>query len=210
MQRFGLVVASPPLITPIDVDGAKAHSRILGRDNQDDYILDTIKEATDFLENETLLTLCSTGYSMTMDRFPTYFGTKLYPYDFVNSTFSLPRNPVTGISSIQYMDVLGVVQTLNPSQYQLGLSRWPARVVPVQGQVWPFTNYFTIESVSINFTAGYSSVNAIPARYKRAVKYLFAHFYENREPIAEKGQTEIPVTLQRIINSMRYAGFTQW
>ena len=210
-MRYGLRTSVAAILLPITVAQAKAHSRILGRDSEDAEIEEIIKEAASFLETETNLTLCPTTYVMTLDRFPSYYGTRLYPYDFVNSAFSLPLNPVIGVSSVSYTDVEGNAVVLNPSTYQVASARWPARVMPNTTNVWPFTNYLRMDSVSVTFTAGYTSVGLIPPAYKRAVKYLFAHFYENREALsATAGEpAKLPYALGAMITQMRYMGFAQ-
>lgn len=214
-QNFGLEIVTAPTTLPIPVSGtgsAKSHSRILGRDALDADITEYIKVAADYIEGETNLTLCPTQYRMTLDRFPTYYGTQLYPYDFVNSMFRLPRFPVISVDSIVYMDVQGNTQTLNNSVYQLANSKSPARISPVQGQLWPFTNPFELQAVAVTFTAGYASQSLIPPIARQAVRFLFAHFYENREAlVATVGEpASLPYGLKAIIRKLKTFGFTQW
>lgn len=207
-MKYGLITLAQPTTLPVPINGTgsvKAHSRILGRDDLDLELTEIVKVAVDYLETETNTTLCPTQYILRMDRFPQYYGTRLYPYDFISSTFKLPRNPVISVDSIGYIDQYGVSQTIAPSVYQLANARWPARVATKQGQLWPFVELFNLQAVDVTFTAGYGNTTLIPPIAKQAIKYLFAHFYENRDE-----SVEFPLQLTRLIRKLKRTGFTQW
>src|SRR5262249_3097068 len=60
-----------------------------------------------------------------------------------------PRSPVQSVSSVQYLDTAGTLQTLSSSLYRTDLITEPARIVPIWGQVWPITQPYTPQAVRI-------------------------------------------------------------
>ena len=103
------------------------------------------------------------------DRFPTFF--------------ELPRPPASAVATIKYLDVNGDQQTLDSSVYTTDFLSEPARIVLASNQSWPTTDD-TINAVEVNYTAGYGSATSdVPGPLKHAIKFLGAHWYENREPV---------------------------
>jgi len=210
--KFALEVVTKPTVLPVyltpdDGPGSiKAWLRIRGRDAENAELEQMVKDAAEQIENLTMHTATPTTYRMTLDRFPMYYGTQLWPYDFQSSTFKLPRYPVKGISDISYTDVQGNDYVLDVANYQLASARCPARVIPTKGQVWPFTDPFRLQSVRITFQAGYgnnSTPDDVPAAYKLAIKYLVTNMH-----YGDRSKYD-PSTL-RCINQLKLAGFVQW
>jgi len=212
--KFALEVVTKPTVLPVyltpdDGPGSiKAWLRIRGRDAEDEELRQLVKDATEQIENLTMHTATPTTYRMTLDRFPMYYGTQLWPYDFQSSQFKLPRYPVKTVTDISYTDVQGVDYVLDPANYQVANARCPGRVIPTKGQVWPFTDPFRLQSVRVTFSAGYgvsSSTNPddVPAAYKLAVKYLVTNMYYG-------DRSKYDPMFYRCINQLKLAGFTQW
>jgi uncharacterized phiE125 gp8 family phage protein len=93
----------------------------------------------------------------------------------------LPRAPVQSVTSIQYIDTAGNLQTLPANLYLLDAVAEPARICPTWGQVWPITQPYRPAAVQIKFVAGYGLGAAVPDGIKRAIKTWIADAYYNRE-----------------------------
>ena len=99
----------------------------------------------------------------------------------------LPCPPFIEVVSIAYDDLDDAEVTLSPQSYALR----PERGVTFRGgSHWPRTNG-RAGSVRITYRAGYPA--GMPAPIRQAVLGLVAHWYANREPVAEKAMSEVPL-----------------
>ena len=87
----------------------------------------------------------------------------------------LTRFPVQSITSIQYYDGAGTLQTLSSSIYQLDIAKREVRLAYLQN--WPVAQP-RWDAIKITYVAGYSSVALVPEQIKQAVKLLAAHWFE--------------------------------
>jgi len=83
-------------------------------------------------------------------------------------TVRLPHRPVSGIVAVEYLDQNGVVQTLDPAQYELADNR----LVPAFGSSWPAARCQP-GSVRIRYEAGYEASD-VPAPIRRAIMLMAA------------------------------------
>ena len=155
---MALQLITAPTAEPLDLAEAKLHSRV---DVSDDDLLigAMISAARDYAENLTTKQLVAARWKQVMDSFPGRHA-GLAPY---GSAFSLPGNaillrmhPVIQVLSIQYLDMQGVAQTVDPATYVVDYSTEPVRITPVFGQIWPIPMP-QIGSVWVNFDAGYAA-----------------------------------------------------
>lgn len=155
---MALQLITPPTAEPIDLAEAKLHSRVDISD--DDALMGAmISAARDFAENLTTKQLISARWKQVMDSFPGRHS-GVAPY---GRAFSLPGNaillrmhPVIQVVSIQYLDMQGAVQTVDPATYVIDYSTEPVRITPVFGQIWPIPMP-QIGSVWVTFDAGYAA-----------------------------------------------------
>jgi uncharacterized phiE125 gp8 family phage protein len=100
----------------------------------------------------------------------------------------LPRNPVQSVSSFTYVDTAGTVQTLPGSgRYQVSNTEESGRITPVFGQIWPVVRW-QLDAFTVQFVAGYGDTGAaVPETLKHAIRFLVAHWYDNREPVLTAG-----------------------
>jgi uncharacterized phiE125 gp8 family phage protein len=93
----------------------------------------------------------------------------------------LPRPPLQAVTSIQYRDTAGVLQTWAPTNYRVITSGVGfGTIVAAYGVCYPWTACVA-DAVTITFTCGYADASAIPARLMLAQQILVAHWYKNRE-----------------------------
>ena len=149
---------TPPTAEPLDLAEVKLHCRV---DIPDDDLLigSLLGAARDYAQGLTGKQLVASRWKQVLDAFPGGMRPEA-PY---SQTFSLPgnaillrRHPVIQVVSIQYMDMQGVTQTVDPTTYVVDYSTEPVRITPVFGQIWPIPMP-QIGSVWVNFDAGYAA-----------------------------------------------------
>lgn len=143
----------------ITVDTALSHLRRSDGDSEGWYIESLIGAATARAEAYLFRPLMPRALALVLDAFP-------------EGTIELPQPPCISVTSVQYLDAGGTLQTLPPSDYIVSLPTGPkalrARVAPVTS--WPTTKA-VMDAVTITYTAGYST---IPTVITQAVLMLIA------------------------------------
>lgn len=113
-------------------------------------------------------------------------------YTYNGQSITLPYAPLISIDYIQYIDMSGQLQMLDPSLYQVDTAAVPGRVKPAYLQIWPVVRATDFNSVRIGFTAGYPELAGaspsdyaynIPAVIKQWMKIRIGQWFENREAI---------------------------
>jgi uncharacterized phiE125 gp8 family phage protein len=103
----------------------------------------------------------------------------------------LPKPPLQLVTSVQYIDTAGTLQTVSAADYQVDLGgRQPGvmgRVVPAYGKVWP-TARDELESVRVTFVAGWGDdPDEVPGPLVDWIMVQVATHFENRQ-LLEPGQ----------------------
>lgn len=185
------VTTVEPTSEPLTLADAKEQLRVID-DADDAYIEALISVARKYIEQTEGVSLASQTFRTTMEEFPDCD-------DEDYETLELPRSPATSITSIQYLDTSGTLQTLSSSLYSLDTLGSNSRVVLNYGQTWPMTRDIP-GAVRITYVAGYSTV---PTPYMHALKLLVSHWYEAREPIITGTiVAETPFALKALLASM--------
>lgn len=154
-------VVTAPATFPVSTSEAKAHLRVTHSD-EDTYIGTLIQAATKYIEQYTGRSFEERTLRLYLDKF--------------SPSIQLPRGPVTAVTSVQYIDTDGVLQTVASSVYTTDLISDPQWIVRLQDEVWP-TTQDVINAVRVNYTAGETS----PADIKHAVLLLVGKWYDKRE-----------------------------
>jgi uncharacterized phiE125 gp8 family phage protein len=96
----------------------------------------------------------------------------------------LPRPPLQSVESIQYIDTAGNFQTLAPEDYVVDASSGEiGRVALAWNRFWPITRC-SINSVIIQFTAGYGdAAEDVPQAIRQGILIEVSNLYENREDV---------------------------
>lgn len=176
-------------VPSLSVADFKLHNRI-DTTTEDNLITSYIKAATDLIEGITGRAIGTTNFLQTFR----YFDCR---------EILLMRSKATAIVSIQYLDETNTLQTFNHAANGVTLSvKEPTKLKIADPYDWPSTN-LDEDAVRITFTAGYAADGDIPESLKQAVRFLAAHFYENRTPISAITLSTVPITLQTVINKHR-------
>jgi uncharacterized phiE125 gp8 family phage protein len=161
-----LRLITPATVPVVTVDEAKAHLR-LDTTDEDALVSAMLVAATDAAEHATGRALMTQTWETGFDAFP--------------SVVKLTRVPVQEVVSLSYVDVDGVVQTLDAAAYHLSLDESDfARITPVFGTVWPELRG-DVGGVKVRFTAGYANAASVPEPIKVWIKLQVGAMYENRE-----------------------------
>lgn len=174
-----------PTTSPVSVEEMKQHLRVDG--NQDDATIGAyLVAAVEFIQNATCQQLLPGTGVITLDSFP-------------GDTVTIRCLPLLSITSIQYIDPTGVLQTFTADAYRIDTASRPGRILLKPGQTWPATDN-SPGCITINFTAGYANAEAVPSLLKHAVKFLAAAYFENREGVTDRPLSEVPFAVQAIVN----------
>lgn len=168
---------------PVSLAEAKVHLRIT-HDDDDAYILNVIKAATNLAEIFQQRTYVQRQRIYILDDFP--------------AVIIIPYPPLIQVDSIQYTDTDGVLQTLAPSQYQVDIKNEPGRIVPAYGESWPSTRGI-LDAITVTYIAGYGTADDVPAEIKQAVLLIIGHLYENRENVTDARLARIPDGAERLL-----------
>lgn len=172
-------VITAPTEEPISLSQAKAHLRLDGSD-EDDLVNSLIRMARDLAERHLRRALCTQTMRLYLDQFPAASPT--VQVNVRTSAISLPRAPVQSISHVKYIDADGVLQTIDPSDYQLDEISEPCVVVPAYGESWPAPRQ-VINAVQVQFVAGYGGASAVPEPIRRGMLLTIANLFENRQDV---------------------------
>lgn len=158
---------APPSVEPITLADALAHLKEESDGGaNDNYIEALIGVAREACEERTERTLITTTWRLTLDAFP--------------DAIVLLRPPVIQVTSVQYFDTDGQLQTLDPADYLLDKVSEPGYLVPGVDKAWPDTQD-RINAVTVDYTAGYGATAAdVPKPLKQWMLLAIGDMYANR------------------------------
>jgi hypothetical protein len=194
------------------LDQVKGYLRITD-DSEDDVIDDIMYDACDFIETETGQQMMTAVKRMYLDGFPANDPVIFNQSSVINLAPNLDAPipsryipirtpPLQSVSAVTYL-LDGTPTVLSPSLYTVDVNSMPGRVVLNDGQQWPTADNEP-GSVYIDFTCGYASATAVPLRFGRAIRWLVAHYYENRDLGVGRNQTELPYGLRTLLESLMF------
>ena len=117
--------------------------------------------------------------------------------------------PLQSVTSITYVDIDGVTQTLAADQYLVDAASKPARIEPSYGNAWPSTRE-QANAVTVRFVAGYGAASAVPACIKQWMALRIKTLYDNRQQltVGGGGMIEIPSAfIDSLLDSERVRGY---
>lgn len=175
-------VTSGPTSEPVTAEYIKTHTRIDGT-AEDDLLNEIyIPAARQYLENYTETKFFTQTVKAYMDSFP--------------DVIELRNGPFQSIDSVEYYDEDDTLQTYASANYRTDIIGDKARIEPVSS--WPSTKD-RINAVIVTFTAGYSSVDNIPAKVKGAICLIVAEMYNHREDRVKR----LPTAAQDLIHGLK-------
>jgi uncharacterized phiE125 gp8 family phage protein len=211
---------TPPRAEPVSLSEAKLHLRV-DFETDDSLITAFITTAREVCEQKFQRAIYDQTYVLSLDQFNYGDWRSTIPMERRNSlrfsalwesmALRLPMPRLVSVTSITYLDVNGIQQTLDPSTYNVDASSQPARIVPAINLTWPTTDYYIPGSVQVTYVAGsYGDgieIASCPASIKLAIKLLIGHFYENREASSQLSLKAIPLGVDALLNPYRFYGW---
>lgn len=146
--------------------------------NDDDTLIDDLIAAAaahmDGRDGVLGRALLTQTWTLALDDFP------CETWDDPYAGIRVPLPPLQSVSSITYLDGLGVEQTLATSVYAVDTASQPGIISLKNGQSWPSVQDVR-NAVTITFVAGYGATDAaLPRPLRLAAQQLVATWYDNR------------------------------
>ncbi len=183
-----LRITTPPSETPVSLAECKTQMKIdADLTAEDTLITALIEAAVVFAQRRLRRQLCAATGIMLLPRFP------------ADGLIVVDSPPLSGITSIVYLDSAGDQQTLATDQYTVDTSSRPGRILRPYGVAWPAT-YTAHNAVTITADVGYGAAADVPQDYRLAIKYLVAHWHATREPmITGTIVSNVPMTVEALL-----------
>lgn len=122
-----------------------------------------------------------------------------------NGEIRIPLPPLQSIDAVKYLDATETLQTVDPTTYRVIAGEGNrSSLIPKGGFSWPSTA-FAPDAVQIDFTAGYTTQEALVAERQgmiHAMLMMCAHWYENRESVTDgrvNQPFEVPMAVERLL-----------
>lgn len=176
-MTYQLDIVMPPQAEPVSVTTAKSFARITSSDD-DTLMAELVKAATAVTERYLSRALITQTLSLSLDSFrdPNKYND---PYLLTASDpgIRLPRPPIQSITTVQYRDSDGTLQTFDAANYTLR----NGELVLKAGKTWP-TLGDEPGAVLITYDAGYDADGTlVPEGVKQAILRLVLHQYERAD-----------------------------
>lgn len=207
---MGLKVIVAATLDPVSLAEVKLQTKAL--DDDDTLLGLIIKAATDKAEQYMGAAIMQRTLDQTLDAFPgnvAALGWSSSAGLTSSAEIELAQPPAwndkvpqpvpLSITSVSYVDVNGVAQTLAGSQYTLDDSNWPFWLLPAFNVDWPDTRD-QANAVTIRYQLGYDSPAKVPGGIRAWLLMTAAFLWANREAVDVEGKmAEIP---SRFIDSL--------
>lgn len=166
-MRVQLVTGPTTAQEPVSVTDAKEHCRV-DTSGEASYFAGLIATARAWAEKFTCRTIAPATFRLWLDEFPAC------------GWIEIPLPPLRSVTSLTYVDEVGVTQTWSAANYAVDLVSEPGRLNLAYGIAWP-TPRPQPNAIAVNFTAGYATPGDVPEPIRNAVKLVVSGLYENRE-----------------------------
>lgn len=210
-----------PTELAVSVAEARLHTRV--SDGEDDLVVETfIRAATERVHAITGLKLVTQTwryvapffskraaraagtYREFSENFSTIdlgiHGPNNYLYSNKNRSdmdFEIPVAPISSVSSVQYLDSGGVLQTLASNLYEVDTTGLIGAIRPAFGNDWPAIAAVP-NAVRAQFVVGFGAATAIPDNLRLAIFLLISHYNLNREATTEKNLKDTPEAVEML------------
>lgn len=197
-------ITTAPAVEPLLVTDAIVKQTLRVIDTAEDALITMLlSKSREAAEQFTWRALITQTITLALDKFPApgletassnWYGpswgtgpgplTVARPDGIMGQEILLPRSPLQSLSSIQYYDPAGALQTLASSAYLVDNFSEPGRITPAPDTTWPATQA-RANAVLITFVAGYGGSGAsVPQSILHWILLMTATLYENREMVA--------------------------
>jgi len=184
-----LELLTPPAGYPVTACELRTHLwTIYPEKTTDEYLNLLIQAAVSHLETITWRRFISQTWRLYLDAWPA-------------GGIMLPYGAVSAIEAVRWLDKTGTDHQLISGDDYLSATNGPEpQVMPLDG-CWPSGELFDVDSIRVDFTAGFGAAKDVPADIRHAIQMLAAHWYETREAVIV-GTTvrKVPFAVDALIN----------
>jgi len=167
---MGLTQTVAPTIEPLTISEVKAQCEY-EEDDRGVMFERLIRTARKHYEETSGVQCINATWKWQLDDFP---GS--------GEALVVPRNPLSSVTSIQYIDTAGDTQTWSSDDYDVDTDSLEGRIVPAYGETWPTTRS-DINAVTVTFVAGYGTERqSVPDDIRSLLLLHVAQLFEYREP----------------------------
>lgn len=160
-----------PTQEPITLTEARAQARIT-HTSEDTLLRAYIQTAREYAETYMNRGLMTQTWKLTLPRF--------------GDVMWLPMAaPLQSVTSVQYYDDDGTLQTLATTYYAVDTVSRPGRVVRKPDQSWPSVQWERVDAVIITYVVGWTAVTSIPERIKHGIRQYVTALDADREGLSE-------------------------
>lgn len=167
-----MVISAAATAWPVSVDELKAQLNIHSSATDDDaFLLNTSKEATEYVEHITGRALLTQTWDYYLDVFP------------AENFIKLPLGNLQSVTHVKYTNSAGTQTTMTvTTEYLVEINgAGIGRVVLPYGVSWPSFDPYPSRPIVIEFVAGWTAAGNVPPTIRAALKLIGADLYVNRE-----------------------------
>jgi len=180
---------------------SKLQSRIPSVSTIDDSILALyLHAAIAMIESVAEITLTQKVFNLNMSDWPNMGIPSRYSDTWLQ--VRLETTPVTAVNWIKYYDETDTLQTF--TDYETWLSHSPPSVLIGLSNLPVSLSSTKLKAITIQYTAGYTSVASLPPGSKLAVLELVAYWYQNREAFGRMPDGVQGRVFQALIDTLRW------
>jgi len=162
---MSITIITPPTEEPITLTQVKVQVRVDDAAS-DDLLTSLIAAARQHVEARTGRGLITQTRVLRLGDFP--------------EQIVLREGLLQAISSVTYVDVDGVVQTLDETAFQVDPYSDPPRIMAAYASIWPTTRCQP-NAVTVTYVCGYADAASVPNDIKAALLMIVADLFANRE-----------------------------
>lgn len=180
---MNLRIIAPPASEPVTLQEAldQCHANV---GEEDSWFMGRIMAGRIKAEERLRRALITQTWEFSFDKFPL-------------DTVRLPRAPLQTVISIKYYDQKNVETVADLNDFVVDTDSQPGRIVPVDR--WPDTELRKLNSVKIQYVAGYGATGAdVPGPIKDAILFYVSHVCNNRA-----GEAPLPNTFFDLLEPYR-------
>jgi len=185
-------ITTQPTQEPVTLTAATAYSRYDDSD-QDDTFAVLIRAAREYAEAFQHRVFITQTWTLTLSAWA--------------DPIILPNPPLQSVTTVKYLDVDGVQQTVASSVYTVSTVHEPGRITLAYGQIWP-TLRGVVDQIEIEYIAGYGAgPDNVPRATRMGIKQLVAHWFCNRTPVVTGATAAaVPLSVDAMLSLERLYG----
>ena len=178
-----------PASLPVTLAEAKAQCRV-DHNDENGYIESLIRRAVAMFDGEGELgrAIITQTWAQWVTQAPGWVKLKMSPF--------------IALTSVQYYDDAGALQTATLSDFETRLDGDFVICKPKEGFEWPAADARQ-DAIKITYTAGYGAAADVPETVKGAILLAVGHWYDCRASATDANLTEIQLGVDRLIGAER-------